>query len=408
MNRPPNRKKTVKKANRKFMQKWNRQLVLAIARDSGSVSQVDIMRKSGLSAGAVVNITRQLRKEKFLQPMGKGKSIGGRCPVVLKFNSSAKYIISAICLYMETRIAVVDLAGAVMEEVSFPTIPGAGPEAFVQNFKRHTERLLASKSIAMNRVMSLAVSFEGMVDARNGILIHSVHLGWHNVPFKDYFKTRFGLDVYIESETCAAVLGEFVLGAGKPVNNLVYMVFGTGIGAAIVHQGRIYHGSHHMEGEIGHTVKDPSGPICKCGKRGCLEALVSGPAIIAAARAVLAPHEQEALDGKTEEEAFYQVLNMAGQGNEKAKNVLEKAARLIGLAIADVINLLDTEMVILSGYMIEKDSEYFSDMIRKAVDAYCMENPKRKVAIARGALGRGAAIVGGAMLACQDVFSLPE
>lgn len=285
------------------MQKWNKQLVLAIARENGLISQVDIIRKSGLSAGTVVNITRQLRKDNFLQPVGQGKSIGGRRPNILKFNTSVKYIISALCLYKETQIAIVDLAGVIIEKVSFATMPEMGPEAFMQQFKHHLERLLASKSIAMNRVMSLVVSLEGMVDAQNGVLIDCVRLGWHNVPFKDYFKTQFAVDVYIENESRTAALGEFVLGAGKPVNNLVYMVLGAGIGASIIHQGHIYHGPHQMEGEIGHTVKDQSGPVCKCGKRGCLEALASGPAAVASVREA-AP---EALTGKTEEEAFYRL-----------------------------------------------------------------------------------------------------
>lgn len=398
----------VKKANRKFMQKWNRQLVLAIARERGLLSQVDIMRKSGLSAGTVVNITRQLRKDKFLQPVGPGKSIGGRRPDILKFNTSAKYIISAVCLYEETQIAVVDLAGVIIGKLSFQTSPEMGTDVFLRNFKDHTEQLLKSKSINISRVMSLCVSFEGMVDARTGLLIHCLRLGWHNVPFKDYFKAQFGIDTYIENHGRTAVLGEFVAGAGKLVRNLVYIVLESGIGASIIHEGRIYHGSHQMEGEIGHTVKDPAGPVCRCGKRGCLEALASGPAIIMAARDALIPGMNEKINGATEEEAFYHVLHMAEQGHEDAKKILEKAARLLGHAIADVINLIDTEMVVLAGYMVDKGSEYFLEMIRNVAGVHYLINPKRNVSIVRGALGHEAALIGGAVLACQDVFSLPE
>lgn len=397
----------MKKINRNFMQQWNKRLVLAIARDNGLLSQADIMRKSGLSAGTVVNITRQLRKDKFLQPAGKGKSIGGRCPVILKFNSSAKYIVSALCLDKETQIALVDLVGAVAGKASFPTRPEQGVDQFINNFKQHMRRLLESKSVMAGQVMALAVSFEGMVDAQSGVLIDCVRLGWKNIPFKEIFEKQFGLNTYVENDGRASALGEFVAGAGKPVRNLVYLVLGSGIGAAIIQEGRLFHGPHQMEGEIGHTVKDPSGPICKCGKRGCLEALASGPAIITAANNAALPGLEEIISKGTEEEAFRHVLRMAEQGNATAKQILENAARLLGHAVADVINLLDTEMVILAGYMAEEDSEYFPEMIRKTAMAHCLDNPKRKVRIVRSVLGHDAALVGGAMLACQDAFASP-
>jgi len=396
------------KANGKSMQQWNKRLVLAIARENGALSQVDIIRKSGLSAGTVVNITRQLRKEKFLKPTGKGESSGGRRPVILKFNASAKYIISTLCLHNETRIALVDLTGVIIERVSFPTQPEAGPNAFIQNFRQHTERLLKPKSISLSQVMSFCVSFEGMVDARSGTLIYSARLGWHDVPFKDYFQNLFGANIYIENEGRTSVLGEFIFGAGKSVRNLVYVVLESGIGVSIIHEGRIFHGPHQLEGEIGHTVKDPSGPVCRCGKHGCLEALASGSAIIAAARDEAVPGLEEIINGKPEAEAFNHVLHMAEQGHAAARKILKKAAQLIGASLADVINLLDTEMVILAGYMAENNSPYFLDVIREAANSRCLDNPKRKVSIVRDALGHNAAIIGGALLACQDTFALPD
>jgi len=395
------------KVNRQFMQQWNKRLVLAIARSHGSLSQVDIVRKSGLSAGAVVNITRQLRKDRFLQQVGKGRSIGGRCPVILKFNSSAKYIVSALCNDRETLVAVVDLTGVIVEKSSFPTRPEAGPAAFLRSFKQHVERLLASKSIPMSRIMALVAGFEGMVDAQSGVLIDCVRLGWKNVPFRDQFVSAFGIDTYVESCTRTAVYSEFVLGKGKPDRNLVYAVLESGIGLSIIHEGRLFHGAHQMEGEIGHTVEDPSGPLCRCGKRGCLEAMASGPAIIEAAREAMVPG-MDKMEGKTEEQAFRYVLHAAEQGNKTANDILGKAAMFLGRALAGVINLVDPDKVILAGYMVEKDSEYFFKMIRDAAEARYLGNPLRKLNIVRNTLWHDAAIIGGAMLVCQDVFSLPE
>lgn len=387
------------------MQKWNKQLVLAIACEHGTISQVDIMRKSGLSAGTVVNITRLLRKEKFLQPVGKGKSAGGRCPVLLKFNSSAKHIVSALCLGKETQIVIVNLAGVIIARTSFPTLPEKGVGNFLKNFKKQLDSLLKSNSVTLAKMMALCVSFEGMVDARAGVLIHSVRLGWKDIPFKDHFQTQLGIDTYIENNGRTAVLGEHVFGAGKPFQNIVYLALESGIGASIIHEGRIFHGPHQMEGEIGHTVMDPAGPLCRCGKRGCLEALAAGPAVIAAARAAgLA----EINGTKTEEEAYHHVLRLAGQGDERARQILEKAAQLLGHAIADIINLVDTELVVLAGYMVEKDADFLLNMIREVAQARFLDNPRRRVNIVKGSLGNDAVLIGGAMLACQKAFSMPE
>jgi len=390
------------------MQQWNKRLVLTIARDNGLLSQADIMRKSGLSAGAVVNITRQLRKDKFLQPAGKGPSIGGRCPDILRFNSSAKYVVSALCLYQETQIALVDLLGVITGKISFPTRPEKGVDDFLNNFKHHMERLLKSKSVPAGQVLALVVSFEGIVDAQSGVLVDCVRLGWKNIPFKDIFSRQLSLNTYVENDGRMLMLGEFVSGAGKSVRNLIYLILESGIGAAIIQDGRIFHGAHQLEGEIGHTVKDPAGPLCRCGKRGCLEALASGPAIIASAARAALPGLTEIINNKTEEEAFHHVVRMAEQGNATAKQILENAALLLGHTIADIINFLDTEMIILAGYMVAEDSEYFLEIIRKAANSYCLANPRRRVRIVRNLLGREAALVGGAVLACQDAFLSPE
>lgn len=396
------------KADKTSMQKWNRQLVLALARRHGRVSHSELVRESGLSAGTISNITRQLRREKFLNMAGKGKSVGGRCPVNLEFNPSAKYILSAACLYEKTSLAIVDLSARIVARTSFPTKPERGIDAFMRDFEKSMNALLKSHALPRNRLMALAASFEGVVEARTGTLVNCARMGWENIPLKKKFESWCELDVFIENDVRAALLGEFINGAGKSAKNLVYLVLGSGIGAAFLVQGRIYYGAHQTEGEIGHVIKDPSGPVCSCGKRGCLEALASGAAIAAAARHANIPGLRKSATSQEVEAAFRQVLKQAEEGNKPAGKLLEQAANLLGGTITNIINLLDPEKIILDGYMIAGHDNSFFKLIRNACYQSSGGQAKCGAHIVQSALGDDAALVGGAILVCREYFSVPE
>ncbi|MGI6086994.1 MAG: ROK family protein [Kiritimatiellia bacterium] len=390
------------------MQKWNRQLVLALARRHGRVSHSDLVRESGLSAGTVSNITRQLRRENFLNVAGKSKSVRGRCSVNLEFNPSAKYILSATCLYEKTSLAIVDLSARIVARTSFPTKPERGIDVFMKNFEKAMNSLLKSHALPRDRLMALAASFEGVVEARTGTLVKCARMGWKNIPLKKKFESWCKLDVFIENDIRATLLGEFTNGVGKSAKNLIYLALGSGIGAGFLVQGRIYYGSHQMEGEIGHIVKDPSGPVCRCGKRGCLEALASGTAIADAARRANIPGLHKSATIQKDEAAFRQVLKQAEQGNKQAGKLLEKAANLLGGTMASIINLLDPEKIILAGYMVAGQDNSFFNLIRNACYQSLGGQAKCGAHIGQSALGDDAALVGGAILACRECFSVPE
>ncbi|MCJ7667681.1 MAG: ROK family protein, partial [Anaerolineae bacterium] len=193
----------------------------------------------------------------------------------------------------------------------------------------------------------------GKVDPERGIGILSVNLGWRDVPVKSMLEEELGLPCFIENDVKVAALGESRYGAGKGLRNMVYLTIGTGIAAGVIIEGKIYRGSTGMAGEIGHAIIERNGPRCKCGTRGCLEAVAAGPAIAALAiSAIEAGSETSLRDMAKANKGLVtaeMVCQAARQGNPVAREIFEEIGSYIGLGVHMLIMLYDPELVVLGG-----------------------------------------------------------
>lgn len=236
-------------------------------------------------------------------------------------------------------------AKKLVEAAHAPTPVGAGASDAISTMFE-----LATRLPSLYRVTGIGVSFGGHV--RAGRISRSVHVpDWENYPLQEMLEEHFGLsEIHITNDANATALGEWHFGAGKGLESLFYVTVSTGIGGGIILGGRIYEGETGFAGEIGHMKMVSDGPVCGCGSRGCLEALAAGPAIARSAYAALAlspdrvSHLRDYVDisAKT-------VADLAHQGDELATEVLCQAAAYLGIAIANVVNVLDVSCVIVGG-----------------------------------------------------------
>ena len=197
------------------------------------------------------------------------------------------------------------------------------------------------------RANSLGVSFGGLVDIDGRTVLRSHHVaGWDGYPLSARLESEFQLQARVTNDADAVALGESCFGAGHCVRSLLYLTVSTGIGAGIILDGALYRGEHSLAGEIGHMFLLPDGPLCPCGRRGCLEALASGRSIARQMRQKLAEQGDlaviEAITAKSVAEA-------AAVGNPSARSVWAEAMRWLGIGIANAANVINPGRVVVGG-----------------------------------------------------------
>lgn len=223
---------------------------------------------------------------------------------------------------------------------------------------------MVREMLAGRRPAGIGVSFGGPVDHTRGLVRLSHHVrGWENTPLRSILERKLGAPAAVDNDANAAALGEHRFGAGRGVDDLMYITVSTGVGGGWVLGGRPWRGHEGMAGEIGHTVVDPAGPLCLCGKRGCVERLASGPYMAA-------DYEEE--KGRKEEGekgsgvvTGKDVAEMAAAGDELAAGILMRGARALGVGIGNAANLINPRRFILGGG-VTKSGEAWWDEVRRA------------------------------------------
>ncbi|GBC98924.1 Glucokinase [bacterium HR17] len=238
-------------------------------------------------------------------------------------------------------------------------------------------------------VTHLGVGFGGPVDFAQGIVYLSHHVaGWENFSLKRALEQRFGIPTVVDNDANAGTLGEWLFGAGKGVSDLLYINIGTGIGGGIVSGGRLVRGWRNLAGEIGHMTVKPDGPVCPCGRNGCLEAFASGSAIGRAGT-------QRIGQPLTSEEVFM----LAERGNPIAQQVVAEAVDALAFAIGAAANLLNPRRVVLGGGVAEAPDALLLTPLRERVPRYMLPQVAGGLDIVRAQLGYDAGVMGAVALA---------
>ncbi|ACC79112.1 ROK family protein [Nostoc punctiforme] len=256
---------------------------------------------------------------------------------------------------------------------------------------------------------AIGVSFGGPVDASTGTVRLSHHVaGWENIPLKGLLEEEFGVSVGVDNDANVAALGEHRFGAGQGYDSLFYITVSTGVGGGWILNGQPWRGAGGMAGEIGHIVVDPSGPVCLCGKRGCVERLASGPYMAQNVREILENEPQrrggfrdgEILRGLAGDDLTLLtgqlVSEAAAAGDDLAKEVLHKAAWALGVGIGNVANLMNPQRFVLGGG-VTKAGEDFWRVVRQVARETAL--PEVDFEIVPAVLGDDAPLWGGVAIA---------
>ena len=265
----------------------------------------------------------------------------------------------------------------------------AGLASVIERIAAEIEALQATLP-AGQRVAAVGIGAPGPVDHVSGDLLTLVNLpGISNTPFRLALQERTALPVALDHDAKVAALGEFHFGAGIGRESMIYIVIGTGVGAAIIYQGRLIYGESNSAGESGHMTVDPYGHRCHCGSRGCLETYASGPA--------LAKH-YAAATGETVSGA--EVGKRALAGDEIARMALREAGRALGIAIASLAMTLNIERFVIGGGVV-RAGDLLLGAARASLKDYSFPAVSSRIQVVASAIGEDAPILGAAWLARQ-------
>lgn len=295
------------------------------------------------------------------------------------------------------RAIVATLDGKIAGDQIQPSRAGEGLDACLDSIEEAMRAASAEANIDPARLGGIGICSAGWVDSEHGIVPAAPQLpGWHNVPLARIVHERLGPPAILENDANAAALGEHTFGAGRDVRHLVYITVSTGIGGGIIADGRLYGGAKGSAGEIGHTVIDPNGPQCGCGSYGCLEALASGTAIARRAAQAAKSGESPVLAEMLEREGRLSarlVAEAAKGGDPAAKEIFTEAGRFLGIALANLVNLLSPELILVGGG-VANEPELFLPQAENTMRALSLAEPLKYVRLARAELGEMAGPLG--------------
>jgi glucokinase len=250
--------------------------------------------------------------------------------------------------------AVVDGSGAVIGEDLRPTNAAAGQDAVIDAMVVSLGAAADAAGLVPASLCGAGVAAPGPVDAIRGNLTNPPNLpGWESVPLADLLSLRLGVPVVLENDGNAAAYGEYLQGAGRDAQALIYVTVSTGIGGGIVLDGELYRGPDGAAGEIGHMVIQPGGSRCGCGRLGCLEAMASGTAIAREGRKAVeggsAPLLARIWSRLGEEISAELVAQAASEGDGGASEVLQGAGEMLGIGLGNLVNLLNPDVIVVGG-----------------------------------------------------------
>lgn len=356
----------------------------------GTASRAELARATGLALSTVTSLVASLVGEGLVRavdsagPGGVGRpgqrlTLGRRAGVVVGIDLGRRHL----------KVAVADLSHSVLSrrEVVKPVDQAAAAD--IELVREEFEAALAAAEVTPSEVLAMGMGLPGPVHTTGELGDSTILPGWVGVRAAEALEEALGLPVNVDNDANLGALSESKWGAGTDVRDLVYLKASTGIGAGLVIDGRLFRGAGHTAGEIGHTVIDPGGPVCRCGNRGCLEMYAGSAAILSA----LQPTHPELVDLTAAVEA-------ARAGDAGCRRVIADAGRAIGSALATLCNIVNPAQVIVGGTLGEA-GDLLLDPMRAAVRRGAVRSAAEDLQIVGASLGHDAELMGAIALALE-------
>ena len=392
----------------------NMQIILRILLQQDAISRAQLAELTGLSSTTITNLIAELLSQDIVVEDGnqlRGQSNMGRPRRRLRLKPTARYALGVHIGIGRIRIAITDLFGQILDYVNLDTKVDCSANDVLDQVASTIQQMLIDARIDPEKLVGVGVGASGLVDVQAGINILAPNLGWHNVSIRDYLQSRLGYPVLVDNNVRAMVLAESMFGLGRGVNTVAFVYARVGVGAGFVIDGQLYRGNRAGAGEIGHTVIVPVGGIpCGCGNTGCLETLISEPEIVRQAQILARQTPQSVLADRFSEpegQSVEAIFEAARQGDTNAGRLIEERAYYTGLALSNLINTINPDMIIMGG-LFASGQDMLLPQVKKTMRQRAFAGLGENVALCATQFGSNVGVIGAAALALDQFFYKQE
>ena len=383
---------------------FNDAVVLDAIRRSEQLSRVELAEATGLSGQAISNIARRLLDAGLVREAGRLRGAGlGKPRTLLELEPTGQYAVGVHLDPSVVTVVLLDLTGEVVARR--PVDQDADdPGVLIDGIAKTIEEVIAEAGAPRDRVTGVGIAAPGPIDVERGVVVDPPNLStWHLVPLRDELAERTGLPIVLDKDVTAAASAERWAGQG---GSFVFFYLGTGVGAGLVIGDEVVRGSSSNVGEIGHVIVDPDGPLCYCGRRGCVgEASQPRFLVQQGVQAEVLADGIDLDDRQAVEAAFSRLCALAADGSASAREIVTALAERIAKVVEDIANLLDLERVVFGGPHWEQLAPVLDAAVREALEGRFLLRAVHPFEVTGTALGVDVGAIGAASLVLDRTFS---
>ncbi|MDQ0892667.1 ROK family transcriptional regulator [Agromyces ramosus] len=378
-----------------------------IRRNRDGLSRVEIAEQTGLSAQTVSNVSRRLLDEGIIREAGQRILGVGKPRIILELDPSGGY---AIGVHLDPSVityVVLDLDGRVVAHQALRTPSDVTPDRVIASMRDSIEALIVEAGVERSRVLGVGIAAPGPLDLERGVVLDPPLLeGWHGVALREALAESTGLTVLLEKDVTAATVAELWMSSPHQRDDFMFFYYGTGVGVGLAIAHEAVRGATNNAGDAGHIIVDPDGPVCGCGRRGCLGDSIMPRRLVASAIATGLIARPVGRLGATEvDEGLAQIAALAEGGDAEASDLLEATASRISVAVVTVANLLDLDTVVFGGPYWNRVSRVLLRRIAELVNSSPALVTTHPIGVAVSSIGDDVAAVGAACLVLDDALS---
>jgi glucokinase-like ROK family protein len=392
-------------ADKKLMRAINRFKILHTIRAHKLISRVDITKSTGLSQATVTGITASLIDEGLLLEKKPGESDGGRPPILIALNPDGAYAVGVYLSISQINVVIINLEATILASYEMPLRKqNYAPEAIADKIVQAVQECMWQANFSRNEISGIGIGLPGLVAPHTGLIRFLPNYQWEKVNLRDMVQKKIDHPTYIENSANSLTLAEQWFGEGRGVDNFIVVTLEYGVGMGIIINGQLYRGHKGTAGEFGHTTVDPDGPLCRCGKKGCIEAIVGNNAILREAEAAVQKDEWK--PNNPDDITLEEVILAARQEAPYLRNIFSQAGRVLGIGLSNLIRIFNPAKIIISGRGV-KAGDLLFDSMYKTIPQHISSRTNGDTEIVIKSWNQNAYARGSGTVVLQEIYKSP-
>ena len=381
------------------------QQVLRTIFTDGPISRADLSRITRLTPPTVSDVVAGLIKDGLVEEMGLAPSSGGRRAILLRVIDDSRQLIGIDLSRRDFRGALSNLRGTIQQRSSL-SLNGADGETALNMVYDLVDSLIDSST---RPILGIGIGAPGLIDAASGVLQQSVNLDWRHIPLRNLLQQRYGFPVYLANDSQASALAAYAAeNRGSSEFPFVVINIGWGVGAGIILNGQLLHGSPVGAGEIGHVKVVQDGEQCACGHYGCLETVASSRSIVNRLRVIAAKNPDNSIGSyvRSPDEINLEIVIQAfNEGNQDVRDVILEAGTALGIAAANLVGVLGSCRILIGGN-VAHFGQFLLDAIREEMSMRTLPSLAQHTELGMAEEGSDMVMIGASALILQHELGL--